>query len=497
MQLMPAGLSRSCSAFVMRVCSVMAPAHDLVRRCLEHATGVVVARPDAGHVPTGRHEPGGARGGVEDLGVGPVERRELRVVAGLVHPPVLDLLRVEVRRRVEDGDPVAHQLAVRDDRELHRLEALAVDRPGLEGSHQVGYSDHGDLVDRLQAAEPGALRDVPDVVVRAEAGFGCRLGWGDQGGSALGGLAHGRAGLDLLERDHLGVGVDPGRDVGVPLGDRDVVEGLGLGAVDVHDQLELVLGWAVAAGLGHFERDVLPGRRADGCDGVAAERRPRRAGELLLGAAPRHGALGRLGPLRGDPAADPHDERGAAAVLHVAVHGVREVAVRLEVTERLGELGPVGDQGRLVERALLGEAHEGGDGGAHPLDGARPGLDLFDVDTGRQIVRHAPSSGGPWAINQGSERWGMPGTSVSASGRVSRPAPSGTVNANATLRVMTSSGRPTCGRVATSRCIRAQSATSGCLPRTVGALTVVSRCLQLAVLEAMTGPLDHDEVPCS
>ena len=61
--------------------------------------------------------------------------------------------------------PVAHQLAVRDHRQLHGLDGLLVDRALLVGAHQVGDADHGDLVDGLQTGEAGALGHVADVVV--------------------------------------------------------------------------------------------------------------------------------------------------------------------------------------------------------------------------------------------------------------------------------------------------------------------------------------------
>ena len=43
----------------------------------------------------------------------------------------------------------------------------------------------------------------------------------------------------------------------------------------------------------------------------------------------------------------------------------------------------------VVGGPARGEADERGDGRAHALDRTRPGLDLLDVDAGRQIVRHA------------------------------------------------------------------------------------------------------------
>ena len=112
---------------------------------------------------------------VEDLDPRPVQRGVLRVVAGLLHPPLEHLLRVQARRRVEDGDAVAHPLAVVDHRLLDGLHALEVDHPRLVGGHQVGHRDHRDVVDRLEAAEAGALGGVADVVVGVEARRSRRL----------------------------------------------------------------------------------------------------------------------------------------------------------------------------------------------------------------------------------------------------------------------------------------------------------------------------------
>src|SRR5215475_11207666 len=102
-------------------------ANHLVGRGLVHAARCVVARPHSGHV-TGRWYVGvGAAGRVEDLDPRVVHRGVLRVVAGEVHPPLADLLRRQPRRWVDDRHPVAHQLAVRDHRELNGLHGLHVD----------------------------------------------------------------------------------------------------------------------------------------------------------------------------------------------------------------------------------------------------------------------------------------------------------------------------------------------------------------------------------
>ena len=77
-----------------------------------------------------------------------------------------------------------------------------------------------------------------------------------------------------------------------------------------------------------------------------------------------------------------HDVRDAAAVEEVAVHGVGEVRALDEAAEVGVELGPVRDEDRFVDRALLGEADERRDCGADALDRLRAGGHLLHVDTG-------------------------------------------------------------------------------------------------------------------
>jgi hypothetical protein len=62
---------------------------------------------------------------------------------------------------------------------------------------------------------------------------------------------------------------------------------------------------------------------------------------------------------------------------------VRQIAALGEVTEGLGELGPVGDEHWFVERSALGEAHECGDRGADTFDRLRARGDLLHVNAGR------------------------------------------------------------------------------------------------------------------
>src|SRR5487761_2433689 len=66
--------------------------HDLVCGCLVDAPLAIAARPDTGHVAGWRHERGVAGDRVEDLDPGPVQGGVLRIVAGLVLAPLLDLL---------------------------------------------------------------------------------------------------------------------------------------------------------------------------------------------------------------------------------------------------------------------------------------------------------------------------------------------------------------------------------------------------------------------
>ena len=179
------------------------------------------------------------RAGVEHLHPGPVQRRVLGVVAGLVDPPLPDLLGVEARRGVEDGDPVAHQLAVGDHRQLHRLDALEVDHALLVGRHQVGDRHHGHRVDGLEAAEAGAVGRVTDVVVGGELARRRRPATAEVDGSRRRTL-HRAARRRLFEADELRLGVDDGdRVLLAPLGGQPVERLLGP-AAPLDDELELV-----------------------------------------------------------------------------------------------------------------------------------------------------------------------------------------------------------------------------------------------------------------
>ena len=126
-------------------------AHDFIGRRLPHAARVVGAGPDAGHVAGRRHEGEQPSHRVHGLDPRPVEGGVHGVVARLVDSPLLDLLGVEAGRGVQNGHPIAHQLAVRDHRELDGLDGLEVDRALLVRGHEVG--------DRLLAAVAARLRE--------------------------------------------------------------------------------------------------------------------------------------------------------------------------------------------------------------------------------------------------------------------------------------------------------------------------------------------------
>ena len=301
--------------------------HDLVGRRLVHAAGVVVAAPDAGHVAARRDEDVGAAGRVEDLDPRPVQGGVLRVVADLVDPPLLDLLGVQARGRVEDGHPVAHQLAVGDHGQLHGLHALQVEHAVLVGRHQVGHADHGDLVDRLQPAEAGPVGRVADVVVGRQVRRRRRAAAG-QGDACPGGTCSAATPSSSM-RISLDWALTTVTTFCRPLFVRQVVEGLLDLAALLDDQLEGVLGGALRAGVGDLDGDVVAlGALGEGLDPEGAH-----AGR---GPAGRRRCRRQLGPGggRGRPvAADPDDVARAAAVLEVAVDGVVQIGPVDEVAE--------------------------------------------------------------------------------------------------------------------------------------------------------------------
>ena len=353
--------------------------------------GVVVAGPDAGHVARRRDEPVRSGAGVERLHPRPVQGCELGVVAAAVHAPVLDLLGVEVGRRVDDGDAVPHQLAVGDGGELHGLDGFQVDGALLVGGHQVRHGDHGHLVDGFQAAEPGAVGGVADVVVHVQLlscwRFGFRLRC-DQLDGALVRFDEGAAGGNLLDGDDLRFGADLGGDVVVAALGGDVVPDLGRLALHRDDDLELVLGRILTARVGNFHGDGLRvGGAGFGRHAVPAEfgRRGRRHSLRLLLRLVLPGSVG----------ADAHHVAVASAVEEVAVDGVGKIRARDEVPEGFGELGPVGHKGWLIVRPLGGKPDECSDCCAYSLDWTSARSDLVYIHTWRKIARHFVSSLNP------------------------------------------------------------------------------------------------------
>ena len=170
---------------------------------------------------------------------------------------------------------------------------------------------------------------------------------------------------------------------------RDVVEhGLGVtAAAATHGQVVELLGYATPATDGHVELlgDVLT--FALGVGDVDADLV---AGAPCFQRVDTDGVHAGAGTAGQDArrfvglafAANAHDVAAAAAVVEVAIDGVRQVRTRHEVTKAGAELRPVGDQGGLVEFTLIGEPDEGRDSGAHTFDGLAGAFHLFDVNTG-------------------------------------------------------------------------------------------------------------------
>ena len=259
---MPLGLSRSCSLRVMFVSSWIAPRTTSLAGALWTPRVASLRAQIPGHVTRRWHEhvlPGGR---VEHLEPRPVQGSLLRVVADLVDAPLLDLLGVESRRRIEDRHPVTHQLAVRDHRQLHRLHAFEVDQALLVGGHQVRHGEHRDLLHRLQAAEAGAVGRVADVVVGRQASRqrgrlsptrqadGCPARW-----TALDRAADRR----LLDLDQVRVGVDDRRHVLTPAAGDEVVEALELLIATLHDEPERLALFATLRRVVDLDRQPVAG----------------------------------------------------------------------------------------------------------------------------------------------------------------------------------------------------------------------------------------------
>ena len=261
MQLTPIGLSRSCSPRVIWISRSTAPRTTSLAGALCTPRSKSLRAQMPATWPLGGISRVWPVGRVEDLDPGVVQGRVLGVVAGRLLAPDPDLPGVEAGRRVDDGDAVAHQLAVRDQAELDGLDGLQVDRAALVGGHQVGDGDHGDLVDGLQAAEAGAVGGVAEVLGRAGLGRPPPR----VGGTAAGAAGAARATVWLSGRTSCAAGAASvhGDELGALLHLRDDVvaaallgghvEGLdGLVAV-LDDQLE-ALGGALALGVARPRR---------------------------------------------------------------------------------------------------------------------------------------------------------------------------------------------------------------------------------------------------
>jgi hypothetical protein len=91
----------------------------------------------------------------------------------------------------------------------------------------------------------------------------------------------------------------------------------------------------------------------------------------------------------GEAAGHAHDQRLAAAVGIELPHCIGERAVVVEAAVAALEVGEAGDRHGLVGHALAGVAHEGGNGGRHPRDGAHAARALLDVDAGICHLDHS------------------------------------------------------------------------------------------------------------
>jgi hypothetical protein len=127
---------------------------------------------------------------------------------------------------------------VRDHGELHGLDVLGRQRAALVGGHQVRHAQHRHLVDRLEAAEAGAVGRVADVGVRLDLRRHRRR---CAERDLTGARDRERLALGLLDGDQLRLLAHHGRDVvGAALGGH-VVERLDRLPALLHDELEGVV----------------------------------------------------------------------------------------------------------------------------------------------------------------------------------------------------------------------------------------------------------------
>ena len=226
---MPTLLRPPCSACVTWKPRPLAPRTTSFAGRLVHAARRVRAAPQAGHVAGRRdhHRLVGQR--ILDLDPRVVQRRELRVVAGGVHPPLEDLLREHVRRAIEDRHAVAGVLAVGDHLALEIADLDVVAVVGGEG-HDVRHHDHRDLVDGGQAAHALAAGDVALEVRRLDLRRVDRRGRQLERAGRRGALRLGQGRAGLLDLDQLRLRVDLGREVVAALLGRQAGELLLVGA---------------------------------------------------------------------------------------------------------------------------------------------------------------------------------------------------------------------------------------------------------------------------
>ena len=191
--------------------------------------------------------------------------------------------------------------------------------------------------------------------------------------------------LDLDARGRL---VDDRRGV-ARAAERQVVVALdGLAAVDDRDA-ERRGAVVVVGDLGGLDDD---GEVGVGLDGLDGDRQAERAVGGRQGQA--GGLTGRLGVGHAD------DVREAAAVEEVAVHGQGQHRTLDEAAVQGLELGPAGHEPRrealrvvrVVQRRTLGEPDECGHSGRRRGQDLLGRGDLFDVDAGRGVSGHWPSS---------------------------------------------------------------------------------------------------------
>jgi hypothetical protein len=243
---------------------------------------------------------------------------------------------------------------VRDHRRLHRLHGVEVDGAALIRGQQIRHAQHRDLVDRLEAGHATAFADVTDVVVARKRFWRRdhrRRGGGQRGLHArmqfLCGLTRGR-----FQLDHVGRRVDDRDNIGFAARCRDprmFLDGL---TVALDDELESAgLLATVVVRLGDLYGDAV--RRGLRVEGQHAQIAQHALGCRLDAGRTRGLAIVAVAV----PDAD--DVTVASAVLEVGEHGLRQTRVVDEAAERLGELRPIADQCRRVERTALGEAHEG------------------------------------------------------------------------------------------------------------------------------------------